>query len=179
MRNKELEEYFIWMRNIVIDQKYSRFQYGKLFGYLFDKPFISYMPHDENRISDGIDLRYRYAAEVGMPLIVAASQLDDRDCSVLEMMLALAIRCEETIMDNEDYGDRTGQWFWNMMVSLGLEHLDDWNFNEKEAEDITERFIRREYEPNGNGGLFTIPDCRYDLTTVEIWYQMNWYLNTL
>lgn len=49
-----------------------------------------------------------------------ASYLDNRPCSVLEMIIALAIRLEEHIMDDPDIGNRTGQWFWDMIVSLGL-----------------------------------------------------------
>ena len=41
------------------------------------------------------------------------------------MMIALAIRCEEHIMDDPDAGDRTGQWFWSMLVSLGLGSMDE------------------------------------------------------
>ena len=39
-------------------------------------------------------------------------------CSVLEMMVALAICCEETYMDNPNIGNRTGQWFWNMVKNI-------------------------------------------------------------
>ena len=41
------------------------------------------------------------------------------------------------------------------------------------------RFMDGKYKPNGKGGLFTIPSCERDLRTVEIWYQMNWYLNSI
>ena len=41
-----------------------------------------------------------------------SAYLDNKTCSVLEMMIALAIRCEEHIMDDPDVGNRTGQWFW-------------------------------------------------------------------
>ena len=179
MENKELERYFEWLCNVVVDDEYSEFQYNKLFRYLFDTPFIVYLPYDENRASDGIDLRYYYAEHNDIPLIVAASALDDRECSVLEMMIALAIRMERDIMDSIEYGDRTGQWFWNMIFSLGLEHLEDWNFDENEANEIITRFLTRQYSPDGRGGLFTIPNCKRDLRDVEIWYQMNWYLNTI
>ena len=43
-----------------------------------------------------------------------------RPCSVLEMMIALSMRCEEQIMDDPDIGNRTGQWFWDMIDNLGL-----------------------------------------------------------
>ena len=94
------------------------------------------------------------------------------------MMVALAIRCEENIMDDPSYGNRTGQWFWGMIVNLGLGFMTDSRFDEKFVDDVIFRFLNREYEPDGKGGLFTVRNCKYDLRTVEIWYQMCWYLDT-
>ena len=95
------------------------------------------------------------------------------------MMVALAIRCEETIMDDTEYGDRTGQWFWKMISSLGLSSMSDDMFDKKYATYVINRFLNREYEPNGKGGLFTINNCDEDLRNVEIWYQLCWYLDSI
>lgn len=103
----------------------------------------------------------------------------DGPCSILEMMIALAIRCEETIMDDTSRGDRTSQWFWEMIVSLGLGSMSDDRFAPDIVDDILDRFLNREYEPNGKGGLFTIKNCEYDLRDVEIWYQLCWYLDSI
>ena len=100
-------------------------------------------------------------------------------CSVLEMLIALAIRCEETIMDNPAVGDRTGQWFWGMITNLGLGSMIDYNYNREYVEDVVARFIDNDYEPNGRGGLFTIKNCNCDLRDVEIWKQLCWYLDDL
>ena len=97
-------------------------------------------------------------------------------CSVLEMMIAMAYRGEEQIMDDYNYGDRTGQWFWNMLSSLGLSKMSDLYFDEAYVSDIINRFLNREYEPNGKGGLFTIENTEYDLREVDIWTQFMWYL---
>jgi hypothetical protein len=93
------------------------------------------------------------------------------------MMVALSVRCEETIMDDPRIGDRTGQWFWGMISSLGLGSMMDNQFDKEYVDSVIDRFLKREYEPNGKGGLFTIKRCRYDLRSVEIWYQMCWYLD--
>ena len=98
---------------------------------------------------------------------------------MLEMMVALAIRMEEDIMVNLEYGDRTGQWFWGMIRSLGLGKMTDHRFNQRKFDSIIDIFMNHEYESDGHGGLFAIEDCEYDLTKEEIWTQMNWYLNTL
>ena len=95
------------------------------------------------------------------------------------MMIALAIRCEEHIMDDPDIGNRTGQWFWNMIVNLGLGSMTDAKFDENYTNMVIERFLNREYERNGDGGLFTVKHSRRDLRTVEIWYQMCWYLDEI
>lgn len=78
-------------------------------------------------------------------------------------------------MDDPDIGNRTGQWFWDMIVSLGLGSMDDSKFDKAYAIDVIRRFLNRDYERDGKGGLFTIEHCRYDMRDIEIWYQANWY----
>ena len=95
------------------------------------------------------------------------------------MMVGLAIRCEETIMDDTNIGDRTGQWFWGMIVNLGLGSMFDNNYDRQLVETNVERFLEREYDYNGKGGLFTIRHCDRDLRDVEIWYQLCWYLDSI
>lgn len=129
---------------------------------------------DENRAMDGIDLRRRFALLQECEDIV---DYLDGPCSVLEMMIALSIRIEESIMDDPNIGDRTGQWFWGMIVNLGLGSMSDSRFDKRVVDDILTRFLNRDYEPNGKGGLFTVRHCRQDLRDVEIWYQMSWYLD--
>ena len=108
-----------------------------------------------------------------------ASFLDNRPCSVLEMLIALAFRCEEHIMQDSDAGDRMGQWFWNMIVNLGLGSMSDSRFDAAYTDDVIFRFMDRKYKRNGEGGLFTVERCKCDMRSVEIWYQMNWYLDSI
>ena len=165
-------EYFEWMYHLVCSPKDTNHE--RLLNHLFNTEFYYILPMDENRAEDGIDLRYRFAYEYG----IDNSEVDsDIPCSVLEMMVALAFRCEETIMDDLDFGDRTGQWFWNMIVSLGLGRMTDEYYDPDKVDDILKRFLDRNYDRTGKGGLFTIPTCKYDLREEEIWYQMCWYLN--
>lgn len=173
-------EYFDWMYDLVCYRKYcGRLSYRKLLAYLNNRDFIYILDMDGNRAEDGIDLRYRFAYEHNYDYPMVTTYLDDRPCSVLEMTVALAIRCEDSIMADSDIGNRTSLWFWNMIKSLGLDHMSDANFDKDAADEIIDRFLDREYEPNGKGGLFTIEHCKYDLRSVDIWYQMMFYLDEI
>lgn len=182
MTRSELNsKYFSWMCQLVCDRKrYSRgLSYRKLLRFLYNVDFSYTIDLDGNREADGIDLRYRFGYEDSYDDAIIATLLDDRPCSVLEMMIALAIRCEEHIMDDPDAGNRTGQWFWNMIVNLGLGSMTDDKFDEDCVGEVIDRFLNREYKRDGEGGLFTIKHCKYDLRDVEIWYQMCWYLDEI
>lgn len=179
-KNELNKEYFEWMYQLVRKDGYSkRLSYRKLFTHLHDIEFTYIIRMDGNRAEDGIDLRYRFGYERQYNNTIIATYLNDRPCSVLEMLIALAIRCEEHIMDDPDIGNRTGQWFWNMISNLGLSSLDDTRFDSGYLNRVIARFLNREYKRNGEGGLFTVKNSKYDLRTVEIWYQMCWYLDEI
>lgn len=170
--------YFEWMSDIVCEDRYSvQISYRKLLMSLHSIVFRYSMSRDANRADDGIDLRYRFAYE--HPDIKNAELYLKGPCSVLEMMVALAIRCEESIMDDPSIGDRTSQWFWIMVSNLGLNSMTDSKFDKQYVKRIISRFLNREYDPDGTGGLFIIKDCQQDLRTVEIWYQLCWYLDRI
>lgn len=169
-------EYFDWLLSYVSTGGFDAPAYKKLLTALHGAEFIYILDMDENRADDGIDLRYRFAYERGISMNEARAHLDGRPCSVLEMMVALAIRCEEQIMSDPDAGDRTGRWFMDMMRSLGLERMTDAHFDKRKLDYILARLMSREYEPCGLGGLFTISDPVYDMRDIEIWYQMMLYL---
>lgn len=172
-------EYFDWMYRIVCDDRYlKKTSYRKLLSYLNFVPFEYLLDMDGNRAADGEDLRYRFAYETGYSQVVVARELDDHPCSILEMMVALAVRCEEHIMEDSNYGNRTGQWFWNMIMSLGLSSMTDERFDRGRVDRVIRRFLNREYNPDGRGGLFTVPG-RNDMPRVDIWYQMCFYLDTV
>lgn len=171
-------EYFDWMCELIDHDEYDEnLSYKKLLCYLNDEEFIYILEMDGNRAQDGIDLRYRFGYEVGYSREFIEENLDDQPCSILEMMVALSIRCEESIMDDPDIGDRTGKWFWDMVSSLGLDTMTDSRFNEKRVNGILYKFLHRTYKPNGQGGLFTVKHRGKDMRDVEIWYQMMWHLD--
>ena len=178
LKDRISNDYFEWIYNLVCGERFSeKLSYKKLLMHLHNTDFIYRIPKDGNRAQDGIDLRYRFAYEY--------TDIEDADsylkgpCSVLEMMVALAVRCEETIMDDPTKGDRTGQWFWNMIVSLGFGGMSDDRYDRFFVDKTLDRFLSRKYEPNGKGGLFTIRNPKRDMRRIEIWYQLCDYLNSI
>lgn len=170
------EEYFDWLCELIDARRFSRqFSYRKLLRHLHNIEFIWFVPHDDNRADDGIQLRRRYALRQND---VELSDYITGPCSVLEMMVALSIRCEDT-EENADFGDRTGQWFWGMIHNLGLTPMNDSEFDINYVDEVVARLLNREYEPDGRGGLFTVRNCDGDMRSVEIWYQLNWYLDSI
>lgn len=177
MTRYEIKElYFQWMCGLVCKSTQSR-SYVKLMHELDCVEFTYRVPMDGNRAEDGINLRYRFGYERGYPDSAIASYLDDRPCSVLEMMIALSMRCEEHIMSNPEIGDRTGTWFWIMIFNLGLGFMDDLNFDKRTVDRVLQRLLDRKYLKNGEGSLFGRRSGRTDMRTVDIWYQMCWFLD--
>lgn len=170
-------KYFNWMCHTINSAGNSR--YKKLLSYLQNIDFYYTLAMDANRYEDGISLRYRFGYESNVDQFVISECLDNKQCSILEMLISLSMRCEEHIMDDPDIGNRTDQWFWMMIKNMGLHIFNDSNFNEKKVDEIIHRFLEREYESNGSGGLFIIENSENDLSTVEIWTQLCWYLDSI
>ena len=170
-------EYFEWMYNMMYRQtRLHHASYRELLRFLYDTEFRFTIAQDGNRAADGVDLRYSFARERGYDNIF---QHLSGPCNVLEMLVALAIRCEDHIMYDPDVGDRTAQWFWGMIANMNLGLMSDAKFDRRFVEERVSIFLDREYSPDGEGGLFTVENCRYDMRTVEIWYQACWYFNSV
>lgn len=182
MTRKEIEkEYFEWLFDRVCANRYVKhITFRKLLTHLHNTEFVYFIQNDENRADDGIELRYRFAITQGYEdeyELVLDYLINP--CSVLEMLVALSLRCEECIMVDPEYGDRTSQWFWGMITNLGLGSMSDDRFDEDYVIDILDRFLNRDYAPDGEGGLFTVRKIDCDLREVEIWYQLCYFLDSI
>lgn len=172
--------YFEWLYQLVCNDLYSRrASHRKLLMRLHSINFKWLIDMDENRAYDGISLRRRFEYESACEPFTIDLYFKDRPCSVLEMIIALSLRCEEQIMSDPTFGNRTGQWFWSMIVSLGLGGMTDQKYDRNTVDAVISRFMNRQYNPDGSGGLFTIPNCDVDLRECEIWCQMCWYMDTI
>ncbi|MCM1578801.1 MAG: hypothetical protein NC078_08400 [Ruminococcus sp.] len=179
MTRRELKaDYFDWLYRLVCSpEDTGGHSYGKLLARLDQEEFTYIIGLDGNRAEDGMDLRYRFGYECGIADSVTAAFLDDRSCSVLEMMAALSLRCEEHIMDDSESGLRPGRWFWKMIKNLGLYSMTDAHYDEETVNNALFVLLSHGYKSDGEGGLFTVKNPKSDMRTAEIWAQMMWYLN--
>lgn len=186
------DEYYNWLVNIAFPGDLSK-NYTTLLDFLYKTEYkCGKRSKNHNRWCDGIHLRDEFETEYlkngknkRLPESIRSffSFIEnpiksDAPCSMLEMMVALCKRCEN-IMSDDRYGDRTHQWFWIMLVSLGLGKMSNDRFNEKEAIEIVKTFLSNQYNPDGRGGLFTIREFSGDMREMDIWTQMCWFLNTI
>lgn len=168
-------EYCTWLVNYIAGE-----QYLKLLELLHEIEFFWSVNYDENRAKDGIDLRYRFYTEHGVPY---SDYISEYPCSVFEMLVGLAIAIENFIMYDPMYGDRTPEWFWLMVNNLGIAFSDrDFNGTRKRSNamrvDIRRRvdnMMTHNYDPHGNGSLFPVRETDEDMRRIELWDQANIY----
>lgn len=146
---------------------------------LHSYPFMSLIPNDDNRVEEGLELRYKFADEENVTL---SKDMLSESCTLLEMLVALADRMDYILFDPSK-ANRRWLWFWLFIDNLRLRKYanDDEkgvisrkrNFNRI----IINKFLNREYLANGKGGLFPLENPTSDQREVEIWYQMSAYIN--
>ena len=102
----EKPNYFEWLCEIInLDESL----YDVLIFELYAIDFEWLIPLDSDRYYDGIVLREGFYNSRGIynPMI-------DKPCSVLEVLICLAQRFN-FLLDDDDRGDRTRLWFWEMI----------------------------------------------------------------
>ena len=164
-----VEEYKDWLFDIIRFDDYCD-RYERLLLYLSGRQFVWSVSHDENRAEDGYSLREKFS-----DVDFWTGRLPSR-CSVLEMMIALSMRCEDVVYD-PDCGDRTAIWFWEMVENLGLLGMDNIGFDRGYCKEVVNDLLYRKYDRDGKGGLFRVKKHDVDMRKSEIWYQMQTWLS--
>lgn len=150
----------------------ANLSYRTLLYFLFSKDYKSIIERDENRIQDGLGLRYEFLDDDGELL-----DIDDR-ASVLEVLIALAVRADLEYIG--DPGDPHPELiFWRMICNLGLDKYDDDRIagREVEVERIVDIWLLREYDFDGKGGIFPLSVATFDQRKTELWSQMMAYIS--
>ena len=136
---------------------------------------------DTNRASDGKELRYEFSvyAGEGVNNVAADEELGallEKPCSVLEMMVALALRIDSDIT-GEPGINNSNFWFSTMLINLGLYSMNDSTVIDPVTVCLlVNRFLARGYDEGGRGGLFPLLHPHRDQRLIGIWEQMSDYL---
>ncbi|MCX7817555.1 MAG: hypothetical protein N2317_08640 [Syntrophales bacterium] len=170
-----VNEYYFWLCDLV-NANGSDPSYNELMKALYNKTFYWSVPNDDNRAAEGRDLRERFCEETGL---VYVHDYFDFHCSMLELIIALAYRCESTMADQGENMSMQ-HWFWKMLSNIELLDCTDEYFYNMGVPDyvdsILNRIIDRTYHRTGKGGLFPLKHPKKDQRKVELWYQMSLYL---
>lgn len=177
-----------WVEWLLSNVDYvNRYAYGlhihKVVSALADISFEPMIQEDVGEVQNVLTMRGYWLEDQG--------RFDDSaqvygyfgDVTVLEILICLAMRMEEIMLD-DSYGDRTGQWFFTMLHNLGLldEQFRDENLKGEKTPDI----LRMVYE-QVRGFLtrdtvgkypFNLPN-REEERRMSLWMQANAYLNYL
>lgn len=137
---------------------------------LYTKEFVWLVANDDNRVEDGRELRQEFIDQQGTDEVT--QEWLDLGCSMLEMLIALGRRASFEAKGSP------GDWFWKFLRNLDIFIYDDAYDYQATAhvERVLERFIYRNYDSSGEGGLFPLMRAERDQRKVELWYQMAAYI---
>lgn len=170
-----LNTYYIWLCDLININQRNR-SYFLLIKELHRKQFTWFVPNDDNRAFEGKNLRERFCKELN---IEYDYEYFPSTASMLELIIALAYRCEEIMIDRRDNMPMV-EWFWKLLSNVELDKFTDEDYYDMNGpafvDDILTRIIRRTYSRNGGGSLFPLRHPKKDQRKVELWYQMNYYL---
>lgn len=160
------DDYFSWLISQISIPNNKRFD--DLFERMHSLEFVWFVPNDDNRLQDGLDLRSEF-------LDGTRKRLFNRGASTLEVLVALSRRVAFTA------GGDASTWAWRLIRNLRLNKMTDPLTTERlnKVEEILYALVWRTYHHSGQGGFFPLKNPKEDQTKIEIWYQMNLYVNEM
>jgi hypothetical protein len=145
--------------------------FWKLTHQLYTTRFTWIIRDDKNRAEDGKDLQNLFYEQCD----IQDTEIDWqwREASVLEVLIGLACRA------SFDAGGEPGDWLWKFLDNLDLRSYNDRVYSQIVAEEVdanVRKWLDREYDKNGVGGIFPLKHARQDQTQVNLWYQLQDYI---
>jgi hypothetical protein len=161
------DDYFQWLTSQIELPADNPHTYNDLFTRMHEIEFVWSVPHDDDRVQDGLNLRNQF--------LNGRRYKFTSGVSVLEVLIALSIRVAFTA------GGYAPIWAWQLIENLHLDRRFD-PFTKGRAERVDETLetlIWRTYQRDGKGGFFPLNQALEDQTKVDIWNQMNMYVNEI
>ena len=167
------DSYFDWLCEL-INLRYD--QYEILMRELYSIDYVWVRPLDSDRAEDGLILRNTYHNSNGF-----SGSLENKPCSVLEVLITLA-QSMNFILDDDDKGDRTRIWFWEMIHNLGLSKFTN-NYIERSSyaslnniQRICNVWMLRQFQYDGRGSPFPLRYPYDDQRSLDMVRQLNAYV---
>lgn len=165
--------YHYWLYDLVMVDRGNSYRY--LIRDLYNFPFKWTIQNDNNRAFEARGLREQFC---NIENVSYNYDYFNEDVSMLELIIALAVRCESIVVDEFDVS--ASEFFWNILSNLGLDTFYDrvyfTNGGRGEVNNILQKVVDRRYSRSGKGGLFPLKFPKNDQRKVEIWYQMMSWL---
>lgn len=129
---------------------------------------------DENRASDAVLLRIRYADEYDLPC-------DDEDLdvppSVLEVLVRLAIDLESNVMGIPGE-ERPDIWFWEWLENLEIdERCTGKGFDKGYLDNRIDTWLKGDISRTGKRSPFPLYHSHVNQKSKDIWSQCMAYVN--
>lgn len=178
------EDYLHWLEAQLKDEHSNTTRsYWDLVTLMFDTEFTldfdGAIAMDRNRVVDGKDLRMEYSyilhGSNRRQLGVANALLAMGPISFLEVLIGLSRRLAFVA------GGSAPGWAWQLLGNLELHRMWD-NLSvrkQRKVIEIMDVAIKRTYAPDGSGGFFPLAWTDDDQTRIELWYQLNSYVEEL
>lgn len=164
MGDRQTDRYLDYLTSQI--RPYRERSFRELYELMLAKEFVWFVPNDDNRIDDGLEIRCEFfhrddALKIG--------------CSVLEVIIGLSRRIAFIVGGSPDH------WAWELITNLELHRMSGHIGRKRanEIDEILERLIWRTYEPDGCGGLFPLAWPPADMRQIELWYQMSAWIEEL
>lgn len=156
-------EYYQWLISQIDVPRHK--SYNDLFERMHNFEFVWFVPDDDNRVGDALDLRTEFLEESALELSLTGP-------TILEIVVSLSRRVAFTA------GGSERAWAWKLIKNLHLHKMADplSDARAQKVDDILYALVWRTYDRSGEGGFFPLKNSIDDQTKVEIWYQMNAYV---
>lgn len=154
-------QHLIWKCGLERDKKYQ-----KILKALYNIDFTYVIERDDNRESDGLDLRREF--KIPKEFISLRLAFENQTCSVLEMLIGLAFRIDREFLDDVDAGGFLIEMVNNLFSNRGKVMF---------YREIVDKWLERDFLPDGDGSPFPVKHDPRDQRELEIWDQVMSYIN--
>ena len=151
-KNQVAHEYHRWLISLVDPDGVFETNYRSLMSLMDKTSYYYVLPLDKNRYLDGIAMRDRYDYEVNRSRWDVLDVLGDKECSILECLVAVFCRYSDDILVEPGENSLAPELFYVSLENLGLLDQDDEHFDIAKSSEILEKWCEKRVYILSHGG---------------------------